>query len=124
MKQFALSLALLSAVSIISAEKLEVELTHNGKTINEVLDLEIAKELAIQNDEISAKVQFTQQENNELLVAATVIKRNADGTQEVVHDGLVVAFALDENGRIANVEESAICPATEGKSVLTVRSVK
>ena len=61
MKQFALSLALLSSVAFISATKLEVELTHNGNIINEVLDLDVAKELVIQDDEISANVECTQQ---------------------------------------------------------------
>lgn len=122
MKQFALSLALLSAASIISAAKFEVELTHNGKTVDKVLDLDVAKELTIQSDEISAQLQFTVQEDNSVLVAATVTERKQDGTEVVVHDGAVVTLTLDSaNSSIANAEEHSACTAAEGQSVLTVR---
>jgi hypothetical protein len=123
MKQFALSLALLSAVSI-SATKLEVELTHNGKISTEVLDLDVAKEVSIQNDEVSGRVHCIQEENNSLLVSATLIERKSDGTEVVVHDGPVIVFTLDSDGSIADVEENRAPAVAEPKSVLTVRAVK
>jgi|GEM_PF-3423134 len=84
MKQFALSLALLSAASIISAAKLEVELTHNGKTVSEVLDLNVTKELVHQSEDCSIQLHATQREDASILVEAQVTAPNQDGVQEVI----------------------------------------
>jgi len=117
MKQFALSLALLSAVSIISAAKLEVELTHNGKTITEVLDLDIAKDLVHQGEDLSVKLHVTQREDEALLVDAEVTAPNQDGVQEVI----ATAQALVIPGE----EASVTLGGSEGDELkLIARAVK
>lgn len=117
MKQFALSLALLSAVSIISAAKLELELTHNGKTITEVLDLDVAKELVHQSEDFSVKLNVTQREDETLLVNAEVSTPNQDGAQEVI----ATAQALVIQGE----EASVTLGSGEGDELtLIARSIK
>ncbi len=124
MKQFALSLALLTSVATVCAVELEVELTHNGKTNTEILNLDLAREVVVHNDAIVAVVHCTQDANT-VLVDATITERKADNAEVVLHDGPVIALTLHEDGSIAHVEERTTPALSEDhKSMLTVRTRK